>query len=390
MDPVFRGRLRKTIVGGVVRVNGSPSGGGMPRFVEPANLVLVALYGYDAWNRRVMRAVVAQGTWLSAYDGWHEVAEHELDMLSFAAPATKQFVHGSRLDEVVSYRRKVGGAWEDYYLQHGGQDTAAKLLDQSGAVVEQYEYDAYGKATVYGQGAVAASATSAKGLPMLWKGIRLDPETGLLYMRNRYYSTATGRFLSGDPIGAWGDAVGSGNGYQYAGSRPGAMGDPFGLQAEPTPAIGQTFTNTLRAVDLGWEVGSMYLDGKLSLAQHRALVDQVHDLLGSADKSLEQITRPNSVFCKGDRQFAGALRDKIKRIIELLDEGLEFHEEAEALKREAVMLSVSFLPVAGVAGWLMRPVGAVVRGGGIAARGAARTEGTTLIRSFSGVRRISR
>jgi RHS repeat-associated protein len=269
MDPVFRGRLRKTIVGGVVRVNGSPSGGGMPRFVEPANLVLVALYGYDAWNRRVMRAVVGQGTWLSAYDGWREVAEHELDMVSFAAPATKQFVHGSRLDEVVSYRRKVGGAWEDYYLQHGGQDTAAKLLDQSGAVVEQYEYDAYGKATVYGQGAVAASATSAKGLPMLWKGIRLDPETGLLYMRNRYYSTATGRFLSGDPIGAWGDAVGSGNGYQYAGSRPGAMGDPFGLQAEPTSAIGQTFTDTLRAVDLGWKVGSLYLDGKLSLEQHR-------------------------------------------------------------------------------------------------------------------------
>ena len=370
MDPVFRGRLRKTIVGGVVRVNGSPSGGGMPRFVEPANLVLVALYGYDAWNRRVMRAVVGQGTWLSAYDGWREVAEHELDMVSFAAPATKQFVHGSRLDEVVSYRRKVGGAWEDYYLQHGGQDTATKLLDQSGAVVEQYEYDAYGKATVYGQGAVAASATSAKGLPMLWKGIRLDPETGLLYMRNRYYSTATGRFLSGDPIGAWGDAVGSGNGYQYAGSRPGAMGDPFGLQAEPTSAIGQTFTDTLRAVDLGWEVGSLYLDGKLSLEQHREWVDKLHDLLGSYDKSLEQITRPNSVFCKCDRQHAGVLRDEIKKILKLLDEGLELHEEAEALKREAVILAAGFIS-GGVVGWLMRPVGAVVRGGGIAARGAA-------------------
>jgi RHS repeat-associated protein len=223
---------------------------------------------------------------------------------------------------------------------------------------------------VYGQGAVAASATSAKGLPMLWKGIRLDPETGLLYMRNRYYSTATGRFLSGDPIGAWGDAVGSGNGYQYAGSRPGAMGDPFGLQAEPTSAIGQTFTDTLRAVDLGWEVGSLYLDGKLSLAQHREWVDKFYDLLGSYDNMLEQITRPNSVFCKGDRQFAGVLRDEIKKILKLLDEGLELHEEAEALKREAVILAAGFIS-GGVVGWLMRPVGAAVRGGGIAARGAA-------------------
>jgi hypothetical protein len=78
------------------------------------------------------------------------------------------------------------------------------------------------------------------------------------------------------------------------------------------------------------------------------------------------------VFCKCDRQHAGVLRDDIKRILELLDESLELHEEAEALKHQAVMLAVGFLPVAGVAGWLMRPVGAAVRGGGIAARGAAR------------------
>lgn len=85
---------------------------------------------------------------------------------------------------------------------------------------------------------------------------------------------------------------------------------------------------------------------------------------------LEQITRANSVFCKGDRQFAGVLRDEIKKILKLLDEGLELHEEAEALKREAVILAAGFIS-GGVVGWLMRPVGAVVRGGGIAARGAA-------------------
>jgi hypothetical protein len=153
------------------------------------------------------------------------------------------------------------------------------------------------------------------------------------------------------------------------------MGDPFGLQAEPTSAIGQTFTDTLRAVDLGWEVGSLYLDGKLSLAQHRELVDKFYDLLGSYDNMLEQITRPNSVFCKGDRQFAGVLRDEIKRILKRLDEGLELHEEAEALKREAVILAAVFIS-GGVAGLLMRPVGAVVRGGGIAARGAAKGAAT--------------
>jgi RHS repeat-associated protein len=238
MDPVFRARLRKTIVGGVVRVGGTQSGGGgMPRFVEPANLVMVALYGYDAFNRRVMRSVVGQGTWLSAYDGWREVVEQELIMTPpFQAPAVKQFVHGDGLDEIVSYRRKVGAAWEDYYLQHGGQDTAAKLLDQSGVVVEQYEYDAYGRATCFSSasGSWAQSAISPRGLPFLWKSIRLDQETGLLYMRNRYYSAETGRFLTSDPIGGWGDHGNMGNEYAYAWGTPLVMGDPLGLQTGVT------------------------------------------------------------------------------------------------------------------------------------------------------------
>ncbi|MBX3463065.1 MAG: RHS repeat-associated core domain-containing protein, partial [Planctomycetes bacterium] len=99
------------------------------------------------------------------------------------------------------------------------------------AVVEQYEYDPYGKVTVYdGSGSlVGDGSVSGVGLPFLWKGIRLDSETGLLYMRNRYYSTAMGRFLTRDPIDAWIDGANAGNQMCYAGNSPMVRSDPHGL-----------------------------------------------------------------------------------------------------------------------------------------------------------------
>jgi RHS repeat-associated protein len=55
--------------------------------------------------------------------------------------------------------------------------------------------------------------------------------TGLLQMRNRYYSVELGRFLTRDPLGVWGDGMNLGNEVGYAGNRPLVVGDPLGLQA---------------------------------------------------------------------------------------------------------------------------------------------------------------
>lgn len=235
MNPTFRNRLRAQINGGVIRLRGTgQGGGGMPSLTVPADADLHAVYGYDAFNRRVMGVIIGVDTQFHAWDGWRQAAQYSLDTVPNpdAAVPTKQFVWGSRLDELLSYRRKNGSMWENYFLLHGGQDTAAKLVDSAGAVVEQYEYDPYGKASVYVGSSTTAVAQSSVGMPFLWKGIRLDGETGLLYMRNRYYSAALGRFLSEDLLGTWGDSVNWGNGYAYVGNQPGMLADPLGLQAE--------------------------------------------------------------------------------------------------------------------------------------------------------------
>jgi RHS repeat-associated protein len=258
-NPTFRSRLRSPIPGGVIVVpnqasgtSSSTSGGGMPGFILPADLELVAVYGYDAYNRRVIRVVVDDyvgGAWVTTYDGWREAVEHTVVPSSPAQMVpVKQLVHGSDLDEILAYRRFNGTSWEDYHILHGGQDTAAKLVNQSGQVVEQYEYDPFGKATVYtAAGAlvdVGPAGTSpedgtwsAYGLPHLYKAMRLDPETGNCYVRNRFYDPRTGRFMSRDPIGVWGDGGNMGNEYAYAWNRPLVVGDPLGLQSpEPKPS----------------------------------------------------------------------------------------------------------------------------------------------------------
>jgi RHS repeat-associated protein len=85
--------------------------------------------------------------------------------------------------------------------------------------------------------------------------VRLDEVTGLLQMRNRYYSVETGRFLTRDPIGVWGDLGNIGNEYGYAWGRPLVVGDALGLQGE-TNLFGNRAASSLE------DIRSWIVDGK--------------------------------------------------------------------------------------------------------------------------------
>jgi RHS repeat-associated protein len=117
------------------------------------------------------------------------------------------------------------------------------VLNDAGVVVEVQEYDAYGKASFYnGSGTYVGGYTqNSVGNPFQWKGHRVDPETGLTYMRNRYYASAWGRFLTQDPLGVWGDPVTMGNGYGYGAASPPVQSDRLGLQIEGKHISGSIF-----------------------------------------------------------------------------------------------------------------------------------------------------
>ena len=59
-------------------------------------------------------------------------------------------------------------------------------------------------------------------------GLPIDPETGLIYVRNRYYDPELGRFITTDPLGY----VDGPNPYQYALNNPYAYSDPLGLSSQ--------------------------------------------------------------------------------------------------------------------------------------------------------------
>ena len=60
-------------------------------------------------------------------------------------------------------------------------------------------------------------------------GEQVDPESGFVYLRNRFYDPTTSRFLTPDRLGAVGSGV---NLYAYVGNSPATLTDPSGWNGE--------------------------------------------------------------------------------------------------------------------------------------------------------------
>jgi len=102
------------------------------------------------------------------------------------------------------------------------------MTDASGDVVERYRYTVYGELTVLDKDSNELETKDAKS-PFLWGGSYIDDETGLYWMRNRYYNISMKRFINQDPIGIWGDANNLGNGFMYVAGMVVEHLDPTGL-----------------------------------------------------------------------------------------------------------------------------------------------------------------
>ncbi|MCX5673954.1 MAG: RHS repeat-associated core domain-containing protein [Planctomycetota bacterium] len=107
------------------------------------------------------------------------------------------------------------------------------LVNASGAVVERYAYDPYGKVTILdgttgGQTEWAADADQKSDVDneILYCGYRFDPESGLYHVRHRYYHPTLGRWVGRDPLPTRPGL----NLSEYAISSPPNYMDPYGLR----------------------------------------------------------------------------------------------------------------------------------------------------------------
>ena len=105
-----------------------------------------------------------------------------------------------------------------YSYVHNLQGDVIGILDSSGNLVVEYRYDAWGKPI-----SAAGTLTTTLGElnPFRYRGYVWDQETGLYYLRSRYYCLQAMRFLSTDTLI-------DGNLYRYCQSNPINRIDPTG------------------------------------------------------------------------------------------------------------------------------------------------------------------
>lgn len=97
-----------------------------------------------------------------------------------------------------------------YAYLYNQQDDVIGLVDSNGTKMVSYSYDAWGK-PISKTGTLAT--TLGKLNPFRYRGYIFDEETGLYYLRSRYYNPNLCRFINADDVEAMG-ADGDINGYQ--------------------------------------------------------------------------------------------------------------------------------------------------------------------------------
>jgi RHS repeat-associated protein len=123
------------------------------------------------------------------------------------------YLHNLAIDDPLAVEQ--GG--KVYYYQKDALGSVVALTNESGQIVQSYEYDSFGK---------LINQTGSIRNPFTYTGREYDEETALYYYRARYYDPKADRFLTRDPIGfAGGDA----NLYRYVDNNPLNWTDSFGL-----------------------------------------------------------------------------------------------------------------------------------------------------------------
>jgi RHS repeat-associated protein len=101
------------------------------------------------------------------------------------------------------------------------------------------------------------AAQSAVGNVFGFQGLPEDGETGLLYVRNRYYDPEMGRFITPDPLGY----VDGPNVYQFAMNSPVNFSDPLGLSMQASDYGGVAWQGFLNTKDQIFALGDLGMGG---------------------------------------------------------------------------------------------------------------------------------
>ena len=113
---------------------------------------------------------------------------------------------------MTGVRYKNGSTTTDYYFVCNWRGDVIRIYDGAGAVVANYNYDAWGgiiSVTDANGAAITDSTHIANVNPLRYRGYYYDSETGLYYVSSRYYDPEIGRWINADNViaGVGGDVM---------------------------------------------------------------------------------------------------------------------------------------------------------------------------------------
>ena len=178
-----------------------------------------AIYVYDALGRRVTKSTMLPTTTTTHYyySGDQIIEERDAN-----DNVTATYLYGIGIDDILQMHRNGQDYW--YHKNHLGSVVA--LTDGQGSVMERYEYDPYGKLTIY-DASDNVLALSAVGNIYYFTGREYDFETGLYHYRARSLHPGFGRFMQQDPM-MYVDGM---NLYSYVKDNPTFFLDSWGMEA---------------------------------------------------------------------------------------------------------------------------------------------------------------
>ncbi|MDB5295746.1 MAG: repeat-associated core domain protein, partial [Phycisphaerales bacterium] len=210
-----------------------------------------AAYKYDVLGRRVREAAGAAVTDLYYTAGWQVAQE------TTSGGATTQYVWGlGYVDDLVArdrdadanaatggYGQAGSGREERLYAQRDANHNVTALTDVSGAVVQRFVYDPYGRSTILT--AVGAATSGGYDWAYQFQGGRLNSITGHYSFRIRDYDPSIERWIQSDPS-VYIDGL---NTYALESASPTKYLDPNGLSTVDAECwnLIQQFENTVES-----------------------------------------------------------------------------------------------------------------------------------------------
>ena len=159
-------------------------------------------YEYDGNNYRVFKQTPTEKTYYN-YDGsgnlrFERRGRTEINYIYDAGRIRGMKVTVPTDDPSTYY------ASSEFYYVKDSLGNIRVILDKSGNIMVEYNYDAWGnfvaeKVRAASIGSVTVDLVSLNAFT--YRGYYYDKESGLYYLINRYYDPVTGRFISPDDVG---------------------------------------------------------------------------------------------------------------------------------------------------------------------------------------------